>query len=88
MALREKYTLLLENERTAARLMQVVDFLLEQPLLTIKQLQVSLNLKDYKAAQRYINTLENYNVLEEITGQARNRKYRATEILHTIERAL
>ena len=87
VALREKYAQQLNNERTAARLMQVVDFLLEQPLLTIGQLQAGLNLKDYKAAQRYINTLEGYGILEEITGQARNRKYRATEILHTIEKA-
>ena len=88
VALREKYAQLLDNERTSTRLMQVVDYLLEQPLLTIRQLQTGLDLKDYKAAQRYINTLESYDILEEITGQARNRKYRATEILHTIEKVL
>jgi Fic family protein len=88
VALREKYAQLLKKERKTARLMQVIDFLLGQPLLTIGQLQDGLDIQGYKTAQRYINTLESYGILEEITGKERNRKYRATEIIHTIEKVL
>ncbi|RLC60172.1 MAG: Fic family protein, partial [Chloroflexi bacterium] len=35
--------------------------------------------------QRYVNQLEKAGLLQEITGQARNRVYRADEVLRVIE---
>lgn len=39
----------------------------------------------FPAAQRYIDQLTKARVLKEITGKARNRIYRAGEILSAIE---
>lgn len=82
--LREKYRERLQTERAAARLLQVVDFLFAEPVFTVKQLSNGLGI-DFSAAQRYVNHLEGEGFVEEITGQARNRIYRASEILKVIE---
>ena len=43
---------------------------------------------DFSTAQRYVNQLEEAGLLTEITGQARNRVYRADEVLQAIEEPL
>ena len=42
----------------------------------------------YASAQRYVQQLEKAGSLHEITGQARNRIYRANDILAAIEAPL
>jgi DNA-binding MarR family transcriptional regulator len=42
----------------------------------------------YSAAQRYVTRLEAAGIVTEITGQARNRVYRADEILAAVARNL
>ena len=73
-----------QNRRTGARLLQVVDYLFIQPIVTINGLTDALEELDYQAAYRYINLLEEEKLLREITGQARNRVYQADAVLEAI----
>jgi Fic family protein len=86
-SLRERYREQFQTARAAARLLQVVDLLFAQPLLTASQVATSLEV-DFSSAQRYVNQLEKAGLLREITGQARNRVYRADEVLRAIEEPL
>jgi hypothetical protein len=43
---------------------------------------------NFTTAQRYVDQLADLGLLREITGQARNRVYRAEEILQAIEEPL
>jgi Fic family protein len=82
--LRNAYQERLSTERTAARLLQTLDVLFERPILNIRQLEAALNVP-YRTAQRYVERLEEIGILREVTGQARNRLYRADEILLVLE---
>jgi Fic family protein len=83
--LREHYRDLLAARRDAARLGQVLDFLLGHPIASVRQVQAGLGLGDYKTVLRYVGKLEQAGILREVTGGKRNRLYRADEILETIE---
>ncbi|MCJ7621952.1 MAG: Fic family protein [Anaerolineaceae bacterium] len=82
--IREAYRNRFQHERAAARLLQVVDMLFSLPMLTIRQLENELGV-NYPTASRYVNSLVEAEILEEVTGQARYRIFRAGEILDTIE---
>jgi len=82
--LRERYREQFQVERAAARLLQVVDLLFVQPLTTITQVAGALEVS-FASASQYVLQLEGAGVLREITGQARNRVYRADEVLAAIE---
>ncbi len=86
--LRENYRERLQNERTFENLMQLVDFMLGQPILTIRQVEAGLELKNYLSAQRLVEKLESFGMLREITGQARNRIYQADQVLQAIDAPL
>jgi Fic family protein len=86
MQLRNIYWERLRTERAAERLLQTLDVLFERPILNIRQLESALGVP-YRTAQRYIERLEEIGILREVTGQARNRLYRADEILNAIEMA-
>ena len=79
-AYREK----LQTERAAERLMRVLDLLFKRPVVTIRQVEGVLGVP-YRSASRYVEKLVQLGILNEITGQARNRIFRADEILLTIE---
>jgi Fic family protein len=83
--LRTAYRERLRTERAASRLQQTLDVLFERPILNIRQVEAALNVP-YRTAQRYIGRLEEIGILREVTGQARNRLYRADEILRALER--
>ena len=85
--LRERLREQLQTARATARLLQVVDLLFAQPILTIRQVEAALDI-DFTTAQRYVNQLEGAGLLREITGQARNRIYRADEVLRVIDEPL
>ena len=85
--LRERYRMQFQTARAAARLLQVVDLLFAQPVLTIGQVAGALGVS-FPAARQYVSQLEQAGLLHEITGQARNRVYRADEVLRTIEEPL
>ena len=82
-----QYRARFQTARAAARLLQVVDLLFAQPVLTVRQVEVALDV-NFSTAQRYVNQLEEAGLLREITGQARNRIYRADEVLAAIEEPL
>ena len=86
-ALRSEYRRQFQTERAAARLLQVVDLLFDRPILTVNQIKDLMGV-DFSTAQRYVDRLEQVGVLQEITGRARNRIYRANEVMTIIEDAL
>jgi Fic family protein len=85
--LRERYRTRFQAARAAARLLSTVDLLFARPILTVNQAAEALDVT-FATAQRHINRLEAAGLLREITGQARNRVYRADEILAAIEEPL
>jgi len=84
--LRSEYRRQFQTERAAARLLQVVDLLFDRPILTVNQIKDLMDV-DFSTAQRYVDRLEQVGVLQEITGRARNRIYRANEVMTIIEDA-
>jgi len=82
--LRESYRKLVQSARASARLVQAVDLLFARPILTIRQVEAELGV-DFPAACRYIDRLQEVGILREITGGARNRIYRADEVMMAIE---
>lgn len=85
--LRETYRARFQRGRGAARLLQLVDLLFANPVVTVRQVQGALRV-DFPAAQRYVNQLVKGELLREITGRARNRVFRADEIIAVIEQPL
>lgn len=82
--LRESYRMMVQSERTAARLLHALDLLFASPVITVNQVQEAMEIA-YASAQRYVQRLEELGILREITGQARNRVYRAEGVLDAIE---
>jgi len=85
--LRERYRQRVQATRAAARMLQVVDLLFANPLVTVSTVQSALKVQ-FPVAQRYVDQLVSARVLREITGRARNRVYRAEEILRVIDAPL
>lgn len=82
--LREAFRQRFQATRASARVLQVIDLLFERPLVTISQVQASLQVQ-FPVAQRYVEQLVKAGILREITGNVRNRIYRADAILQAIE---
>lgn len=82
--LQEEYRSLLTGPRVPARLLEAVDLLFAQPVLTTRQAEAALEV-NFATAQRYIDQLLELGLIQEITGQARNRVYRAEGVLQAIE---
>ncbi len=74
----------LKTERAADRLIETLDVLFERPIVTIRQVEAALGVP-YRSASRYVEKLVYLGILREITGQARNRIFRADAILFAIE---
>jgi Fic family protein len=85
--LREQYRRRFQSGRAAARLLQVVDLLFASPLITARQVEKSLKI-DFTMAQRYINQLVKADLLQEVTGRARNRIFRADQIIAALDEPL
>jgi Fic family protein len=82
--IRTKYEELVQADRNSARMAGVIDFIFSRPILTIKQLETALDMP-YMAAKPYVEKLVDANVLQETTGFARNRVFRANEIFEALE---
>ncbi|MFL7792445.1 MAG: Fic family protein, partial [Anaerolineae bacterium] len=82
--LHARYHQRFQTMRAAARLLQVVDLFFIRPILGIPQVAEALGVS-HQSAGRYVEALEAEGVLREITGRARNRVYRADEVLQAIE---
>jgi Fic family protein len=82
--LRRKYQTIAGRERNPKRMEQALDFLFMRPVLSVRQLEHGLGIT-FVAAKRYMEKLVEAGVLEEITGYARNRIFRADEIYRALE---
>lgn len=82
--LRTRYQNELEVGRAAIRMSAVIDFVFSRPILSIRQLEVALDMP-YMSAKRYIDKLVTAEVLRETTGYARNRVFVASQILQALE---
>ena len=80
----QTYSKQLQAERAADRLTEVLILLFERPIVTVRQVEAALEVP-YRSAARYVEKFVQLGILREITGQARNRIFRADEILITIE---
>jgi Fic family protein len=85
-ALRVQYQMQLQTRRASTRLLQALDLLFAQPVLTTRQVEAALGI-NFTSAQRLIDQLTQAGLLREITGGQRNRVYRSDEILKILESA-
>lgn len=83
-ALRNRYHHQFAGERGHQKLARLVDYLIGTPITTITQVQESLAIGSYTTVQRHIEKLAALGIVQEITGQSRNRVYRANEILQIL----
>jgi Fic family protein len=83
--LRNRYRAQLASRRSVKRLADVVDYLIGNPIFTVRKLQAGLGLTDFKTAHRYVNDLEQAGILREVTARKRNRLYRADEVFNAIK---
>jgi len=85
IALQDEYRARVGHQtRAPAGLIQLVDILFGQPVITINQVARQLNIS-YQTARRYITILEEAGFIDEMTGQLRNRIYIARDILRVID---
>jgi Fic family protein len=78
--LRLQYQSIAEHDRNSDRMSLVLDFLFTRPIFSINQLSKSLEIP-FKTANDYIEKLIKINLLQETTGNARNRIFIARTIL-------
>jgi len=82
--LRRQYRERFQATQGSARLLQVVDLLFGAPVVAVKQVKDAIGVS-FPSANRYVSQLEEAGIVHEITGQTRNRLYRANEIIQAIE---
>jgi Fic family protein len=84
-SLRLEYQELFSKDRSRKNLAAMVDYFISTPISSITQAQEAVNLGSFTTIQRYIRKLEALGILQEATGKARDRIYRANEILRILE---
>jgi Fic family protein len=82
--LRKKWQEQTTKPRSPGRMLMAIDFLFATPVFRIPQLQKALKLQ-YPSAERIVAILTDEGILEEQTGQARNRMYAAKGVLRLLE---
>ncbi len=85
LSLRVDYLERVRVSRRQERLEQVLDLIFQRPILNVRQAEAALGIP-YLTADRCIERLAEIRILREITGKARNRIYRADEILAVIQK--
>jgi Fic family protein len=85
MSLRIDYQARIRVGRRQEHLEQVLDLVFQRPILNVRQAGAALGIP-YLSAERCIERLVRAGILRETTGKARNRIYRADEILAVIEK--
>ena len=84
LALRERWRDEIQAERSAASLLQIVDALFRKPVVTNKGAAEITGLSR-PAATGNVEKLAERGWIEEVTGNARNKVYRAPQILRLLE---
>jgi Fic family protein len=74
-----------EGERMRQPLRDLIAYLIGHPITSVRQAQQGLGLKHYDPAQRYIEKLVELGILKQVGQRARNRLYRAPQIMRAIE---
>jgi Fic family protein len=85
LSLRVDYLERVRVGRRQERLEQVLDLIFQRPIINVRQVEAAIGIP-YMTAERCIERLEKTGILREITGKARNRIFRADEILAVIEK--
>ncbi len=74
-----------KSERMRQPLRELIAYLIGHPITSVRQAQQGLGLKHYDPAQRYIEKLVELGILQQVGQRARNRLYRAPQIMRAIE---
>jgi len=82
--LRETYREHFQRKGARANMLATVDHLFARPVTDINETARALGVT-FEAARRLVNSLENEDVLDEITGRRRNRVYAATEVMRLLQ---
>lgn len=85
-SLQQEYYQKVAPDRVAEGLQEVIDLLLGQPIVTVKQVMDGISAQSYTAANRYVDKLIDYGILQEVSGRSRNRLFRANKIIEIIRR--
>ena len=83
LGLRQQYREKAQTARASALPLQLIDELFQIPAVTITKARVLLDVT-HVSAQRSVERLVDLGILEEVTGQQRNRLYLAREIMSTV----
>ncbi|MHB0970959.1 MAG: Fic family protein [Thermoanaerobaculia bacterium] len=84
LALRDRYHARFQSARSSALLHKLVDHLFEFPAITIPFAGRLLSVT-YRSAQQNVAKLQDVGIVEEVTGQRRNRIFYAREIFNAID---
>ena len=86
LSLRERYRAHFQSHAaTSAKMLELVDGLFRWPITSVNQAMESLQLS-YQGATKSIQKLQEAEILEEVTGFKRNRRFIAKEIVEVITR--
>ena len=85
--MRDRWTARCQKARTSALLLKLVDMLFVSPYVDAAHAAQELEVR-HQSAQKNIDQLVTEGILEEITGQRRNRVYAAREIVRILEETL
>ncbi len=85
LSLRTDYLERIRAGRRHEYIERVLDLVFQRPILNVRQVEAALGIP-YMTAERSIDRLMEMGILREVTGKARNRIFRADEILTVVEK--
>lgn len=77
---------LAQEKTTNNNILLAIDNLFINPYTTLNDVRLNLKFKNLSSAKNIIDTLQELNVIEEITGKERNKLYLATKIKEILEK--
>jgi Fic family protein len=83
--IRQEYLTKAQSKRWPGGLLKVIDALFEAPVLTIRRVETLAEVSTPTASD-YLKRLEAADIVSEVTGKARNRKYMAVRLLNAVHR--
>ncbi len=84
--LRDNYKARFSKDRNRNKLIDLVDYFIGTPICTISQTQETTKLGTFVTIQKHFDKLVGLGIIEEITGNSRNRVYMASEIMDVLEK--
>jgi len=83
--LRSNYIAKISHDRSRKTLEVLIDYLIGTPITSITKADEALQIGSFNKVQRNIKKLEALGIVREVTGNKRNRIYRADQIIHALE---